>query len=527
MRQRYWQAVVVFILSLFVFVIGLQFQEVVGFDSRFYLFALEMSRHGMSLFPTTYHQPYPDYPVTAILFIHFFATILGGLSKLAAVFPSAIMAALTMSFTYLLGESEQKRWGLYAVCLLLLTVGFLLEARAISLDMYVTLVTTACFYCLQQARKDRQAWFYYLIYPLLFFGFAVRGPIGLVIPTGVICSYFIISRQFQRFFVTGFFAFCLLLCSSILLLYVANLAGGKAFMQAVLHMQLAGRIDNYFLPPYFYFTAGLTNYALAFPLGMLTIIIAAYYVVCRRGGDIPPVIWQLIGWVLIVLIGMSIPGDKKIRYILPVMPAMALLGTYPFIAARELRIFFFLANSLRVLFLLLPGVLLTFVVYTHNEFAQLTAAGFAYSFVVFMLGVLQLLGMIVWYVYRSDAWLFLISVLAFTLVFLFHAEPVVNEWERAANFVHRTEAWRTGELVFYRINPDGLAIKYLINAGQDIQPVFITDAAQLQRLPLSAVIVMEDSLFDRMPHNMKVRYIEVDRDVLGHVKLVVLKRRSD
>ncbi|HLB57816.1 MAG TPA: hypothetical protein VJL60_03275, partial [Gammaproteobacteria bacterium] len=64
-RNRYFEAVVIFFLGLIIFTIGLSHQEVITFEARFYLFALEMWRHGLSFFPTTYEQPYPDYPVTS------------------------------------------------------------------------------------------------------------------------------------------------------------------------------------------------------------------------------------------------------------------------------------------------------------------------------------------------------------------------------------------------------------------------------------------------------------------------------
>ncbi len=49
------------LLALVLFIVGNWHQAVIGFDSRFVLFAQEMLRHGPSFFPTTYGQPYADY----------------------------------------------------------------------------------------------------------------------------------------------------------------------------------------------------------------------------------------------------------------------------------------------------------------------------------------------------------------------------------------------------------------------------------------------------------------------------------
>ena len=146
MKRPILEAIVLFCISMFAFLLGLNNQEIIGFESRFYLFALEMWRHGFSWFPTAYLKPYPDYPVTATLLIYSAAKLLGALSKFAAVLPSAIAAAITVSVTYLIGSLHSKRLGLSAVCFLFLTIMFLKTARSIALDMYPTLATVCCFY---------------------------------------------------------------------------------------------------------------------------------------------------------------------------------------------------------------------------------------------------------------------------------------------------------------------------------------------------------------------------------------------
>ncbi len=59
-RRALLDAVIIFFTGLLLFTIGLPHQEIIGFESRFYLFALEMWRHGVSGFPTTYQNSYPD-----------------------------------------------------------------------------------------------------------------------------------------------------------------------------------------------------------------------------------------------------------------------------------------------------------------------------------------------------------------------------------------------------------------------------------------------------------------------------------
>src|SRR5687768_3598086 len=84
-KQSIFDGICIFILGLMCFTFGLSHQEIIGFEARFYLFALEMFRHGISWFPMTYHHPYPDYPVTSTLFIYGLSQVMGGLNKGVAV----------------------------------------------------------------------------------------------------------------------------------------------------------------------------------------------------------------------------------------------------------------------------------------------------------------------------------------------------------------------------------------------------------------------------------------------------------
>jgi len=58
----------IFLIALLLFTLGIWDQQPQGFDGRWALFMQEMFRHGASLFPTTYGQPYADYPGTATFF---------------------------------------------------------------------------------------------------------------------------------------------------------------------------------------------------------------------------------------------------------------------------------------------------------------------------------------------------------------------------------------------------------------------------------------------------------------------------
>jgi len=515
---------VIFFASLFVFTMGLSSQEIIGFDSRFYLFVQEMLRSGIRFFPETYHHPYPDYSASSTILIYVFALFWGGLNKCVAVFPTAIMAALTVTFTYLIGSLRNKHWGYCAAMMMLLTYFFVKSARAISLDMYSVLATTICFYLIYSAdkenKRDRARWIYFFF----IVGFIFRGPIGLVIPAGVVSVYYAINRNFKALFVKGVMAFLLLCLCTAVLLSLAFYVGGDGFMHDVLRMQVLGRMNNPYLPIYFYWTSSLTNYALSYLFSLLIIGIAAYHVYID--GDFfdenTLFLWQLLGWMMVILIGMSVPDDKKVRYILPMVPAIALIATYPF-AAPSQYYFVILRRLFRNLFFIFPSIFLLATIF----FQYYLRLNFVNHMLFFLL--MQIINAIIFYgidvqTLREKV-VITIAASCFIFAMITIIEPIQLQMDKAREFVLATESSRTqakSALVFYRESPDGLPIKYLIYKTSSDDPVFIQDADSLMRLAQPVYVVTSESNYLELSENIRKHFRVVARDVMGHVRVVVL-----
>lgn len=170
------------LLALLLFIAGNWHQAIIGFDSRFVLFAQEMLRHGPGFFPTTYGQPYADYLATSTLMTWLVSLPFGEVTRFTAWLPTAIASALIVTLVYRLTAPYSQRWGLLSIAMLLLSSSFISETRAVSLDQMLAAIALAVFY-LGYAHDHfgagkRLHW----LYLLLIVGFAVRGPIGLVVP---------------------------------------------------------------------------------------------------------------------------------------------------------------------------------------------------------------------------------------------------------------------------------------------------------------------------------------------------------
>ena len=521
----------IFCFCLVMFTWGLYGQEVIGFESRFYLFALEMWRNGPSWFPTTYNQPYPDYPATSTILIYITSLFAGGLSKFTAVLPSAIAASLAVVITYLTGALQNKRWGLYGIFFLLMTLDFFKSARTISLDMYVTVITASCFYVAYSADLKDKPLRLWCIYPLLILAFLFRGPIGVVVPTGVLTIYYFFAGEFKKLFITGISASIILSIGTMMLLSVADYVGGDPFMHDVMNMEIAGRINNNFLPYYFYFKASLSQYALAYPLALLVMLGVCYFSLAESTiSSSLKFVAKLFAYVMVVMIGLSIPGDKKIRYILPMTPALALMAAYPFVAPMRERYFIFLRSLLRTLILFIPFLCIIALNIIYSKVSQtgfgLNQAG-VYVF-CFLVAAQICIGLIYYFKLQDtplyELYLLLIAFMSFALAYIFVIEPIDLYLNRARKLVKTVELQRSAydaRLVFYKERQDGLPIKYIINMPQYETPIFMDKPEDLLSFKAPAFFVASKEYFTALPAAVAARYRVVASDKLGHVSVVI------
>jgi len=521
----------VFLISLLLFTYGLSPQEFIAFETRFALFAQEMLHYGPSFFPTSYHQPYPDYPVTATLLTYFLAHAFGHFSKLVAVFPSALAAALTMTATYAIGALRDRRWGLYATLFLLMTVTFLAEARTISLDQYTTMVTAWCFYCAYSAQQQQKYFRLWFIPVLFVIGFAFRGPIGLIIPAAVLYIFYILENDYKKsFLIIGYTLSLLILCSLGLFL-IAYHVGGLNFGQEVLRFEIFYRMqDSGNNPPFFYyFIHSITSYALTFPLAILILLGLRRTCFAHNAAPNLQLIQKLAAWFLIIMIGMSIPGDKKIRYILPIAPALALISAYLFIMARDKQYFTNLYKYLYKFFYFTPAlaILATLSLWLFSTWKSLDfSINYFTALSIFAVFALLNFSNSMWLKNKltKECWVLLLAALSFVAFYIFLLEPVNLSINSTRAAVQKIEALRQAAgatLVFYQEDRDSLPIKYLVNVQPVAIPQFVTQPDQLLTIKNKAFFVAGETEFSQIPFNELKHFQVITHAVIGRKKMIV------
>ncbi len=487
------QSLMLGLLALLLFIAGNWHQAIIGFDSRFVLFAQEMLRHGPSFFPTTYGQPYADYLATSTLLTWLFSLPLGQVTSLTAWLPTAIASALIVILVYRLTAPYSPRWGLLSVAMLLLSSTFVSETRAVSLDQMLAAVTLAVFY-LGYAHDHfgagkRLHW----VYLLLIAGFAIRGPIGLVIPTGVLCSYYLINRQWRQLFSFGLLALALLMACVGVLLLLAKLSGGEVFMQDVIRMQFLGRMDGSegSSGVLYYFTSSMGNYALAYPMALLVLLAVAI-----GGKRAPEPALQLVLYCaaagLLVMLGLSIPQAKKARYVLPMLPMAAIIAAYPFQVTQG-RVYAWLRGVLLGIWTLLPSLLIIGLLVARRRYAEQVGD---LSLIFGMLGALQVLALLAWFKPRlRPAGPALAAVLALWTTYIVVVEPLARTLYDTRTFSLAVKAQinqQPAPVVLHGLGKDAKAIKLMVNLECDRVPLFTQSTTDLAPLQAPAWLVMSE-----------------------------------
>lgn len=493
------QSLLAGLLALLLFCAGVYGQAPIGFDSRFVLFAQEMLRHGPTVFPTTYGQPYADYTSLSTLFIWLLSLPFGAVNGLTAWLPSAIAGALIVTLMYRLLAPFSLRWAWSSIALLLLTVTFVSEVRAVSQDLMLAAVAFSVFYLgyAHDQRGARPRW--PLVFGLLLLGFGIRGPIGLVVPTGILCSYYLLTGQWRRLLLFGALASLLLVASVGLLLWMAKVSGGQAFLDDVIRMQFMGRMDGSegASSALYYFTSSLGNYAPTYPLAILALL-ATWLGRARLQGPALRLVGYCAAGALLVMLGLSIPLAKKARYLLPMLPMVAIIAAYPFQVAQG-RLFAGLRGAIQGLWLLTPGLMMVVLLVAQRRFPG-DIGGITVLMVVLAALQLWALSRLVQPRWRAEV-MAGCAVMALWLVYVAVFEPVERRLYDARSFtqaVLEQVSQQPAPLVLHRLGQDAKAIKFMVNLDQDMQPLFTETPAQLQALQRPAWLMMDQRDFQAL-----------------------------
>lgn len=519
------ELILLFVVAVMACTVGLR-DEFIQFDSRSGLFIKEMAQNGISFFPTVYGKPYPDYPATATAISVTLARWSGEIKLITAVLPVALAVALTVLFVYLIGLTHSPDLGRWSVGLLLATYGFISMARAPVLDQFISTSATCCFYLVHSAEFYKQPHRLWWLPVAWIAGFAFRGPLGLIIPVAVTCCFYALQRRWTHLAVSCLVSLVLLALCCCALLVAAYQTGGQEFVWQVINSQVGHRLaaDSQAKPIYYYFIYCLAFYAVSFPLAIFAMVAPRGAFAMAASRTLPLL---LAGWIWIVLLGMSIPSAKMVRYVAAIAPASALLAAFVMVDdscrwSRAIKmVLVYLcrllpwlgaagsALNLLIMPLFLPEVELSYWLpwcLLATGIAGLYACRGAKSMATkewraFVCGVTCL-------------WLLLVGI----------EEKVYSCIERVKPFVQKVESCLDAKqsLVFYQIGPDQEDIKYAANAERMLSPQFVSKPEDLLTQQ-GALIVARQNRFSQLPPGIASHMEMLFTGQLGHKKCVVFR----
>ncbi len=499
----------IFLIALLLFTLGIWDQQPQGFDGRWAVFMQEMFRHGASLFPTTYGEPYPDYPGTATYLSYLFARLFGAPNDLANVMPTALASDGVMALIYRLLVPSGRAWALLTVLLTALTAQLLEKSRSVCLDQMISLLCLGCFYLLHTGERLGSRLRQYAIFPLFVVAFAIRGPLGLIEVCGVACVYWALgtarTRQerialLKKVIAHGVVGLILLAGCWWALLKLARISGGDAFVDDVLRMQFTGRLDETGEAFYFYFKLSLYRYFPVVPLALATMIALRHKWSARHDDADVQLMLRLAACGLMILLGLSVPHFKRAYYIVPMVPMFAAVAAYGLLQAQGWLLGVRRGYEWLVAVLPVLGIVVVFVCrhlwHKHGYWPDVSVPA-----LVGVLIVLQLAALIAWRRLQGNLGqrLVVLSVIALAtqwLVLVKVVEPAKDLQFDTRNFVSAVEKLRAdnpGTLVFVDLAKDTWAIRYIMNLDHDEQPLFIgrNQPLLVDTLPRPAWVIVE------------------------------------
>ncbi|WP_460132158.1 glycosyltransferase family 39 protein [Pseudomonas sp. S1_E04] len=486
----------IFLLALLLFTLGIWDQQPQGFDGRWALFLQEMFRHGASFFPTTYGQPYADYPGTATFFSYVFARLFGAPNHLANVLPTALASAGVVAVIYRLLVPLNRQWALLTVLLTLLTSQLLEKSRSVCLDQMVALLCVGSFYLLHSGERLGSQWRQLAVFPLFVLGFAIRGPLGLIEVCGVTCVYWALGSpgaRVRQVLIHGVVGLVLLAGCWWLLMKLARISGGEAFAAEVFKMQVGGRLDENGEPFYFYLQLSVYRYFPVVPLALATLI-ALRHRWRERDDHTVQLVVRLGACGLMILLGLSVPHFKRAYYILPMVPLFAAVAAYGLLQAQG-----WLAGVRRGyegLVVALPTLCVVAVLVCRHGWQK---HGYwpdvSLPVLIGALVALQVAALIAWHRAGRLVGLSLIALAAQWLLLVTVVEPAKDLQFDTRQFVDQVEALRDaqpGPLVFVNLGRDTWAVRYMMNLDHDEQPLFVgrDELQRLDQLPRPSWVIV-------------------------------------
>ena len=257
-----------------------------------------------------------------------------GQNEFAARFAGTLMGLLTVILTYHLGRKLfDRRSGLLSAIIIGTCIGFLVQARLNITDMTLTCTLSAAlgfFIVAAREGEQRKALYYHLAYICAALAVLAKGLIGIVFPGAIVFLYLLLSRRWSLLkemrLATGIPLFLLVAAPWFILVSLRNPEFARFFFIHEHFERFTTKTHGRYQPGWFFIPVLLGT---MLPWSFL--IPAAIRGSWRdRRSDRGKTRLYLVIWAVFIFLFFSKSDSKLIPYILPVIPALAVLLGHAF-----------------------------------------------------------------------------------------------------------------------------------------------------------------------------------------------------
>ena len=344
LAKRIWK--LTFLAIAFFYLFGLGILPLVGPDEpRYAQVAREMFARHDWITPTLGGHPWFEKP--ALLYWLMIASYHAlGVNEYAARLGPAVCGLITAIFVFWLGRTIERttvtaegqnavQLGEWSALVFLSSFGAIAFSRAASFDIVLTMTLTGalcCFFVWQITTTNSRPrlWLLVACYSLVGLSLLAKGLVGIVLPVGIIAVYFAIRREWPK----KSFLLSLLWGLPITLIVAAAWYGpmlhrhGWTFIdQFIVQHHFKRFLSNkYHHPQPFYFYIP----TILWLAGPWTLLFVAGFVSSVRtwhqSNERRTLAYLTLAWVMVPLLFFSLSEAKLPGYILPVLPAVAMLA---------------------------------------------------------------------------------------------------------------------------------------------------------------------------------------------------------
>ena len=335
--------ILLFAIIIAFYLYGLGKLPLLGPDEpRYAQVAREMFLNGDLITPTLGHHTWFEKPALLYWMIAGSFKVFG-VNEWAARFGPALCGLLTIAAVWFVGREidreEPRGFAFWSVVVSGSCLGLIVFSRAASFDVVITMTTTwaLAFFLLHELRNKRS--FLAGFYAFVGLSLLAKGLVGIVIPFGVVGLYYVLRRKWpSRSVILSFFWGMPLAIAVSAIWYGPVIArhGWTFIDEFFVQHHFARYVSNKYHHPqpiYFYPVIILM---LALPwtpylIGALAKVRSWKW----RGDDGLSIVRVFsVAWLLLPILFFSFSGSKLPGYVLPVLPAIALL-----VSDRLTRIF--------------------------------------------------------------------------------------------------------------------------------------------------------------------------------------------